>query len=113
MERLTERGGGIVQNIQEETNAWGNLTIATEGCHEPEKCFQCLLDYDCVEKVWEPAKNVGCKLHIPSNTGSPAPILSLGPRNTEEKLDVKDYTAGGKNHTSNTPETRLMPGLTK
>ena len=46
---------------------------------EPEKCFWYLPDYDCVDGVWEQAKNEGCELLIPSDTGSPTPILSVNP----------------------------------
>ena len=47
-----------------------------------------------METEWEPAKTAGCKLHIPSDTGVPAPILSLDPHESKKTLGVKDCQAG-------------------
>ena len=49
-----------------------------------------------MDGVWEPAKTEGCKLLIPSDTGSPTPILSRDPHEAGKKtLGVRDCPAGG------------------
>jgi hypothetical protein len=52
-----------------------------------------------VDGVWEPAKTKGCEILIPSDTGSPTPILSLDPHESKKTLGVRDCPAGGsKSH---------------
>ena len=88
-------GEVLSEKIQEGTHAWGNLLIATGGCLKPKNRFWYLLDYNGLEGVWEPAKTAGCKLWIPSDTGSPAPILSPGSHKPKKILEVKDCPARG------------------
>ena len=90
-------GEELFEKIQEETNAWGNLLIATGGCLKLDKCFWYLLNYDCVDRVWEPAKTKGCELLIPKYTGSPNPLLSW----VSEIVQLEETT-----HTPNTSKTK-------
>ena len=46
--------------IQEETNAWGDLPITTEGCLKPKKWFWYLIGCDCVEGVWKSVDTSSC-----------------------------------------------------
>ena len=85
----------LFDQIQKETNAWGNLLIATGGCLRPEKCFWYLLDYECMEGVWEPADTTGLELLIPSDIGPPAPIISLDVNKSRKTLGVRDCPVGG------------------
>ena len=105
-EESLKTGDELLEKIQEETHAWGNLLIATGGCLKLEKCFWYLLDYNCVDGVCEPAKTKGCELLIPSNTGPPNPILSLNPHESKKALGIRDCPAGGNNHISNTYKTK-------
>ena len=47
--------------------------------------------------MWEPAKTAGCKILIPNDTGSPAPILSLDPHESKNTLGVRDCPDGRNN----------------
>ena len=73
---LLKKGEKQFAKLQEEINAWGNLIIATVGCLKTETCCWYLFDYDCVEGLWEPVQVTSSKIHIPSDTGAPAPILT-------------------------------------
>merc|ERR1712127_606712 len=88
-------GEELFEQIQEETYAWRSLLIATGGWLKPEKCFWYLLDYDCVEGVWEPANTVGWEILIPSDCGPPNTIASLDVRESRETLGVFDCPTGG------------------
>ena len=64
-----------------------------------ETCFWYLLDYNCVEGVWEPANTAGYKLLSQSATGPPTPILSLNSHKSKKTLGVRDCPTGGnKSH---------------
>ena len=98
-EESLKTGAELFEKIQEETHAYGNLLIATGGCLKLDTCTWYLLDYDCVDGVCDPAKTEGYKLLIPSDTGSPNPILSLDPHESKKTLGVTDCSAGGnKSH---------------
>ena len=79
-------GEELLEQIQEETYAWGSLLMATGGCLKSEKCFWYLLNYDCVEGVWEPADTVGWELLTPSDCGPPSPIVSLNIKESRKTL---------------------------
>ena len=81
--------------MQEEIDAWVNLLITTRGCLKPEECFWYLLEYGCMEGVWDPADISGCKLDIPSDSRAPIPIFSLDPHGSRDTMDVKNCPAEG------------------
>ena len=111
-EGLLKTGGEPSAKIQKETNTWGNLLIATEGCLNLEKWCWCLLNYNYVEGVCEPADTVGCKLDITLNSRAPTPMVILDPPDSRKRVDMKNWL-GKTRQTWKTSETRWMLGLMK
>ena len=98
-------GKELFGKIQEETNALRNLLITTGGCLKPEKCFWYLIDYNCVEGVWEPTTTSGCKLHIHSDTRFARPYTQPQPTRIKKTLGVMDCPAREiKSHLKHTYE---------
>lgn len=62
---------------------------------QARKCVWYLLNYDCVEGVWEPADAIGWELLIPSDFGPSTPIANLDVRESRKTLGVIDCPAGG------------------
>ena len=87
-------GKELFDKIQEETNAWIILLIATEGHLQPETCFWYLLNDGCVGGVWEPADTVGYVLLISGDYGASTPIVGSDVNESRKAFSVHDCPAG-------------------
>ena len=77
--------------------ALGQLRIDTGGSLKLEKCFWYILDYECIDGVWEPMVLVDGKLTTPVNSGVSCQIKILSPCKSKEALGLEKCPAGWNN----------------
>jgi hypothetical protein len=87
--------GELWCQAQLELEQWSHLLNATGGALKPEKCFWCLLDYECKDGKWTYAEMVHHEMVITIPDGAKSSIKQETVTNSKKTLGIYNSPDGG------------------
>jgi hypothetical protein len=84
----------LMDSAQQDLDKWTELLIATGGALNPDKCYWYLVQYKCVNGIWEHDHDGSYKMSIPLPDGSRQEIKQINHNESKKMLGVWSNPTG-------------------